>query len=487
MRKAFFAVLLALAVSSPGLAQAVLVQVNERSITVAPETVFFPTLSGTVRYQGPVFSPEEPNWKPAHSYTGVPLSALVDSLGGMGEEDLLSVIAVEGYHKELPWAVVYGDSPLGPPILAFAQDGVPVPNWQEGPMLVFLPEDGEVSNEDQLLALGDLAHYFGDKPSATGLMVKAVTWLVVNWDGTRENLPEVGLWPPEATLTVAAPEEQTYTLGWLETNYVAVTGVGTYTTSAGREVTSSWTGIPLVDLIGAWPADTEVELVAADGYRMPYRYGDLSDGEGTWILAFKQDGNYMPFDPGYFRMVKVGPGVPHFESARSAKMVERVEVHGVYKPYTLRLAGAVERTFTREELEAGVGCPCHASTVVATSKGETHTYTGFPLWRLLAYVDDGRFPAPERGIFYNDADFNDALAQAGYPIELQAVDGFSQTISSTLVSHDDRFLIALKRDGQFLAKEDGGPLLFVWDDSAPAPDDLRKVKWVTEIVLFLRP
>jgi hypothetical protein len=484
MRKAFF-VLVALAVSFLGLAQAVLVQVNEQSIALTPEMERWPTLSGTVRYQGPVFSPEEPNWKPAHSYTGIPLSALVDALGGMGEEDLLSVIAVDGYHKELPWAVVYGDSPLGSPILAFAQDGVLVPDWQEGPMLVFLTEDGEVSNEDQLSALGELAHYFQDKPSATGLMVKAVTWLVVNWDGTRENLPEVGLWPPEATLTVAAPEERTYTLGELETSYVAVTGLGTYTTSAGRDVTYTWTGIPLVDLIGSRPADTEVELVAADGYRMPYRYGDLSDAEGVWSLAFKQDGKYMPFDPGYFRMVKIGPENPHFESSRSARMVVRVEVHGIYEPYTLRLSGAVERTFSREELEAGVGCPCHTSTVTSTSKGETHTYTGLPLWRLLAYVDDERFPPAERGIFYDDADFNDKLAQAGYLIEIRAADGYSQTISSTVVAHDDRFIIALKRDGRFLTAEEGGPLLFVWDDSAPAPDGLKKVKWVAEIVLNL--
>lgn len=484
MRKTFF-VAVALAVSFLGLAQPVLVQVGEHSIAVRPSTDFWPMLSGTVRYQGPVFSPEEPNWKPAHSYTGIPLSALVDALGGMEEDDLLYIIAADGFHKKLPTSVVYGDSPLGSPILAFAEDGITVPEWPDGPELIFLPEDGEVSNEDQLSALGELAHYFQDKPSATGLMVKGVTWLVVNWDGTRETLPEVGLWPPEATLTVAAPLEQTYTLGELETSYVAMTGLGTYTTSTGRDVTSTWTGIPLVDLIGSWPADTEVELVAADGYRMPYRYGDLSDAEGIWILAFKQDGKYMPRDPGYLRMVKVGPENPHFESSRSARMVVRVEVHGTYVPYTLLLSGAVERTFSREELEAGVGCPCHVSTVTSTSKGETHTYTGLPLWRLLAYVDDARFPAPELGIHYDDADFNDALAQAGYRIEIRSADGYSQTVPSTVVAHDDRFIIALKRDGRFLTAEEGGPLLFVWDDSAPAPDGLKKVKWVAEILLNL--
>ncbi|MCR4392567.1 MAG: molybdopterin-dependent oxidoreductase [Candidatus Acetothermia bacterium] len=482
MRRSLLAVVLvALAVGA--WAQAVLVQVGDRSLAVDLADDLWPTLSGTVRYQGPTLSPNDPNWKPAHSYRGIPLAPLVEALGGMQEGDLLHVIAVDGYTKALPRAVVTGQSPLGTPILAFERDGVRIPAWEEGPELVFLPADGAVSNEDMLAALGERAHFFQGLPSTTGLLVKAVQWLVVNWDASFAALPAVGAWPEEATVTVASTEERTYTMRELETHFAAVTGPGTFVNRVGREIGARYTGIPLADLLGPWPPDTEVEAVAADGYRMRYRYGDLVEQDWIWILAFKQDGVYLPFDPGYFRLVKVGPGNPRFESARSARMVIRVEVHGTYESYTLRLQGQVERTFTRAELEAGVGCPCHARTVTATRNGEAHAYSGLPLWRLLAYVDDDRFPPAELGIHYDDADFNDALAAGGYTVEIRAADGFSQRIPVRYLARDDRYILALQVDGRFLAAADGGPLLLVWDDAAPVPEGLRRVKWVAEIVI----
>lgn len=475
MRKAQVAVLLALAVGGLAFPQAVLVQVRERSIAVDPATLdLWPSLSGTVCYQVPAGSEGKPDWGLPHSYSGVPLAALVDALGGMGEGDVLWVIGLDGSTLALPWAVVYGRSPLGPPILAFARDGLRGPAWPEGSELIFLAPDGEVSVEDQLSALGEVA--------TAGLVVKAVTWIVVNWDGS--SLPEVGRWPAKALLTLTAEGERTLTLREIETHFAAITFPGTYVTSAGRPVTALWTGISLTDLLGNLPEDTEIELVAADGYRMRYRYGNLSDAEGIWILAFKQDGKYMPFNPGYFRMVKVGPKNPRFSTSASAKMVVRVEVRGAYEPHLLRLLWVEERVFTRWELEVGVACPCRAVTVLVTHKGETRAYTGFPLWRLVAYVDDDLAPPQERGIYYDDAHFNDELAQAGYLVEIRGADDFVQTLSSPLLARDDRFIIALKVDGRFLTKEDGGPLLFVWDDSASAPAKLKWVKWVTEIVLI---
>jgi len=201
----------------------------------------------------------------------------------------------------------------------------------------------------------------------------------------------------------------------------------------------------------------------------------------------KEDGEYMPFDPGYFRIVKVGDDNPHFSSALSAKMVTLIEVLGSYVSYSLTVAGAVERTFTRSELEEGIGCPCHSNTVSVTSKGVTNQYTGIPLWRLVAYVDDDVFPAPELGIHYNDEDFNDALAGDAYEITLVAEDGYSQTVTSDLIARDDRFIIAFKQDGIFLDPAASGFMRFVYDDSVTLPEGmkLRSVKFLTELLVDL--
>ena len=117
------------------------------------------------------------------------------------------------------------------------------------------------------------------------------------------------------------------------------------------------------------------------------------------------------------------------------------------------------------------------------TKGETHTYIGLPLWRLLAYVDDERSPEGS-GIKYDDAAFNWERAKAGYLVEIRGKDGFSQTIPSSFLAGNDQFILALKVDGRFLFEEESGPLLFLWDDGAAVPEKLKRVKWVTEIVIL---
>ena len=292
----------------------------------------------------------------------------------------------------------------------------------------------------------------------------------------------------EAVLTLVKGDETwMYTIADLE-EMDAVTGEGTFTKSSGTEYTATYTGIPMATLIGNVPADTTIRVTASDGYSMNYEAGMLLDRtEGTWILAYAENGEYMPLDPGYFRIVQVGDENPHFTSSLSAQMVTTIEVLGVYEAYTLLLTGAVERLFSRGELEAGIGCPCHTATVSATSKGETHTYTGLPLWRLIAYVDDGIFPAPEEGIHYDDEDFNDALAATAYAVVLTASDGYTQTVTSDLIAGDDRFIIAFKIDGVFLDSTSDGYMKFVYDDAVELPEDvrLRSVKFLESIALEL--
>lgn len=412
-----------------GWAQPVLVQMGPKSLVLDFPSTFWP------EWEGP-FSPG------GIPIRGIPLKAVFEALGGLEDDQTVFVFTNNGLQMTLK------------------KDAA------EEAILGFPQEEG-VSPSPTL---------FGQDFSISG-----VRWLVVDWNG--EVLPEVGEWPKEAQLTLAMPEgERTLTLAELEQRFVALTYPGSYVTSSGRVVSSVYTGFLLSDLLGNWPEDAELEVVAADGYRMRYRYGSLSDSEGTWILAFKQDGKYMPFNPGYFRMVKVGPGNPRFQSAASAKMVVRIEVRGSYVPYSLRLSGATEKSFTRWDLESAVACPCHAQAVISTHKGKTHTYIGLPLWRLLAYVDDEVSPEGF-GIKYDDASFNWERAQAGYLVEIRGKDGFFQTIPSSFLAGNDQFILALKIDGLFLSEEDGGPFLFVWDDSAVVPEKLKRVKWVTEIVI----
>ena len=455
----------------------------------------FPIIEGTVAYEGPVTDEGEANWKAAHTYRGVSILALMESVGGLAPSDTLSVVAVDGWYKTLQAAVLSGDTTVGVPILAIDRDGESGDAWEDAPSLIFLPEDEGFSNEDMINGLGpELSHYFGESPSTTGMMVKGVTYLVSNYDGESLPLqPEVVLqekasFPDGKLLTVVRGEDAlAYTLEEVE-RLESFSGQGTFTTSTNIEYTATYTGVPMTALIGNVTSEAIVRVTAADGYSMNYPAELFQDAsEGTWILAYKEDGEYMPFDPGYFRIVQVGEDNPHFPSSLSARLVVLVEVLGVYEDYNLFLSGAAERSFSRSELEEGIGCPCRVATVSATGKGVTNQYTGLPLWRLLAFVDDEIFSAPELGVYYSEGAFNDDLAGTGYSITLAASDGYTQTVTSDLVARDDRFIVAFKKDGAFLDPSVDGYMRFVFDDSVELPGELqlRSVKFLVEILLDL--
>jgi hypothetical protein len=448
-------------------------------------------VTGTVAYQGPVFNADHENWKEAHTYSGALIRNLLSVVDGMNGGDRLAVVATDGYYKEIPYEALYGSTPAGDAILALTKDGEST--TESAPILVFLPEDELFSNDDMLSSLGeDLSHYYSGRPSTTGMMVKDVAYLIVNYDGgalpKRTIIGESTVLTPSGSLTVVAGEiSTTYTIADLEELDI-VTAQGTFTNTIGVDYTATYTGIPIATLIGNVPVDTAILVTAADGYAMNYEAGMFLDrSEGTWILAYKENGSYMPYDPGPLRVVLAGEDNPHFEGAISAKMVIRIDILGAYEDYSLLMYGAITRAFSRGELEAGVGCPCHTSTVTVTSKGETHTYTGLPLWRLVAYVDDDRAPGPEQGIHYDDEDFNAALAVSGYAITLVAEDGYTQSVTAQLIAHDDRFIVAFKQDGLFLDPVKSGYMRFVYDDSVlfPAGTSLRSVKFLSSIEVEL--
>jgi len=485
-------ILAALVLPVAGTDLSVYVQTDDGLVEVALSG--FPLLEGTVAYEGPALDDGAANWKDPHHYRGVSVQAVLDAAGAV-VSDALGVVAFDGWYKMLTDAVLRGETAAGTPILAIERDGESGDDWDSAPVLVFLPEDEAFSNQDMLNALGrDLAHYFGDDPSTTGLMVKGVAYLIPGYAG--EDLPlepevaaAIDVTPPDGTiLTVIRGDESfAYTMEGIE-ELDAVTGQGTFTTSAETDYAATYTGVPLTTLIGNVPGDATIRVTASDGYSMNYPAEMFQDtSEGVWVLAYQNNGVYMPFDPGYLRVVQVSDEGAHFSSSLSAKMVEMIEVLGAYETYTLNVTGAVERIFQRGELEAGIGCPCHTSTVSVTSKGETHEYSGIPLWRLVAYVDDGLFPPLEEGIYYEDAHFNDALAETAYAIDLIASDGYTQTVSSDLIAHDDRFVVAFKKDGVFLDASSDGYMRFVFDDSVELPADanLRSVKLLTEILLHL--
>ncbi|MDD5219479.1 MAG: hypothetical protein PHV11_02780 [Candidatus Bipolaricaulis sp.] len=117
----------------------------------------FPTLTRQGEYQN-----QFGNWRDAGTYSGVRLS---DLFAGVDYE-AVEVVAEDGYRLSIERARV--ENPDYPIVLAYAKDGVAVPEWEDGLRIAVLPVDGRVSNDEYSAV------------SAGGYWVKNVARLIVH-------------------------------------------------------------------------------------------------------------------------------------------------------------------------------------------------------------------------------------------------------------------------------------------------------------------
>ncbi|MFO7991387.1 MAG: metallophosphoesterase [Thermoplasmata archaeon] len=85
-------------------------------------------------------------------YEGVKVSKLLEEVGGMKENDTLVVESIDGYEQKFGYLNIYPDEDYldkqGELILALKYDNKTIDEWNDGPRLVTLPEDGYYNSDD---------------------------------------------------------------------------------------------------------------------------------------------------------------------------------------------------------------------------------------------------------------------------------------------------------------------------------------------------
>ncbi len=85
-------------------------------------------------------------------YTGILISDLLAQVGGMEEGDLLRIESIDTYYQDFGYLNVYPSETWlelqGFMVIAIAYDDLSAPEWQDGPRLAMLPDDGLYSNSD---------------------------------------------------------------------------------------------------------------------------------------------------------------------------------------------------------------------------------------------------------------------------------------------------------------------------------------------------
>lgn len=365
--------------------------------------------------------------------------------------------------------------------------------WQSGYDVTVTAADGyaatfstlEMDPEALVFAMtrnGEYTHprIVGDAPRSMWVRDIASIELVIESDEAEARRAAFEL------VISANDEEYRYSIADLEDSPFYAQGRGQYTTAAGTVYAAEYGGVILRGFLEQYVAlspESSITLVAMDGYEMTFGGAELFDEEdGRWLLAFEEDGAPLPVDPGYIRVVKIGPDQPNIPGHLAVKMVAEVQVSGrAFQDFSLSMEGPLSMDLDRSTLQSQMAF--YGRTVTFTRRGETAEYTGIPVYRLLAFADDPDY-LPHGQDFEIDP-YNSEAALAGYTIDFVATDGFTVTLDSREVHENDDVILALRKEGEELPEAEW-PLILVWDVEAdPVPEGIRNVRNIQTIRLNL--
>jgi DMSO/TMAO reductase YedYZ molybdopterin-dependent catalytic subunit len=238
----------------------------------------------------------------------------------------------------------------------------------------------------------------------------------------------------------------------------------------------------LVELVGGAETGDQIEIKAIDGYGDIFQHDDVYNpeaGQGKMVIAWYTKGAGDPADPLY----PDGAYVPDFEDGMqliflvettnaadqhvfghddmrsylpqdnwhyfyaggiqypssngiSIKYISEINVYTeAPEPWSIDITGAVTTPVSQSWFENALAC--HEE--VEWTDAEDNVYSGLPLWWLLGLADDD--------YVHGLGSFNDALAEAGYDIEVKAGDDYTRTFRSEDVRRSSGYIVANEING----------------------------------------
>ena len=255
----------------------------------------------------------------------------------------------------------------------------------------------------------------------------------------------------------------------------ATQGQGGMKSSTGKiEPPALYKGVLLTDLaalVGGMDQTQSVEVDAKDGYAMTYSPDQVLNGNFTTydpgtgdethsagqlqvLIAYSADG--QPLDPatvGPLRLVVISAQNNQVVDGHwAAKWVNKITVKALEQDYVLHLEGAMTEDVDRGSFQSCTAAKCHQAQITDT---KSQVWVGVPLWRLVGRVDDQ--------IKHDGPAFNDALADAGYTVDVVGADGFTATFDSHLIKRNNNIIVASTMNGNPLTDKDF-PLRLVGTD-----------------------
>jgi DMSO/TMAO reductase YedYZ molybdopterin-dependent catalytic subunit len=301
--------------------------------------------------------------------------------------------------------------------------------------------------------------------------------------------------PAEPILDLVAADGTAQSLTLADLQALPVTeGLAGIKSSTGKiTLPTAFKGVSLKDLAAQFDTFDEtmgLSIEASDGYSITFSYDQVMNstfiqydpGTGdelksplpaTAMLAYEMDGQPLNKDmDGVLRLVVVSDEARQVVDGHwSVKFVTKVEVKLLAADWNLSLEGAINELMDRATFESGASPNCHGLT---WTDDKAQVWVGIPLWLLIGRVDDA--------VKHQGPAFNDAVAAAGYTVDVIAADGYTVTFESARIARNDNILVAYMVDDNPLP-EKYFPLRLVGSD-------LQKnemVGQVIQIVVHVEP
>jgi DMSO/TMAO reductase YedYZ molybdopterin-dependent catalytic subunit len=246
----------------------------------------------------------------------------------------------------------------------------------------------------------------------------------------------------------------------------------------------------LAELIGGMDAAAGFNVVAEDGYSITYSFDQIENGSFiaydpatgaelknpvklTAILAYEVDGKQLdPKQDGTLRLAIVSSELNQVTDGHwSVKWVNKLEVKSLGAEWVLQLDGAISKPTDRASIESCGAPQCHAAT---WTDDKAQEWVGVPLYLFVGSVDDA--------IEHEGPAFNDALADAGYSVDVVAADGYTVTFDAARVKRNKNIIVAYKVNENQLPDE-YFPLRLVGSDL----DKKEMAGMITQIKVGLEP
>ena len=159
------------------------------------------------------------------------------------------------------------------------------------------------------------------------------------------------------------------------------------------------------------------------------------------ILAVELNGRPLTDD---YPLKLVGPGLSDTQEIGKVSEIQLLDIPGL-NTWTLALSGYQNINITQAMFEDGLTCHGAASY----TDGSSGKWTGFPLWMLCGWVDNG----VSDGIEHGAGAFDTALAANGYSVKIIGTTG-TETFTSQQIASNSNYILANEYNGSDLSTSD---------------------------------